>query len=225
MFKPTSDKAIAYYRVSTAQQGESGLGLDAQRAAVERFVASRGLRIVGEYTEIETGTSKRERVEIHKAIAAAREHNAVLLIAKLDRLARNVAFVSALQESGVQFAAVDMPDANTLTVQILAAVAEQEARLISERTRAALEAKRERVGEWRVSQLTQEGRERGAATMRRRAVKESQSAAHVARLLREKGLSYRQIAEELNSNGHKTRRGKAFAAMTVKRMLDRVGVE
>lgn len=225
MFKPTSDKAIAYYRVSTAKQGESGLGLEAQQASVQRFCEQRGLRIVGEYTEVETGTSKKRRVEIHKAISAARERGAVLLIAKLDRLARNVAFISALQEAAVDFAAVDMPDANTMTIQILAAVAEQEARLISERTKAALDAKRERVGEWRVSNLTQDARERGAAAMHEQAVKESQSAAYAARLLRQSGLSYAKIAEELNTNGYTTRRGRKFQAMTVKRILDRVGVE
>jgi len=214
--------AVAYYRVSTRRQGESGLGLDAQRAAVERYAASNCLEIVAEFTEVETGTNKRVRAEIRRAIDAARAGGAVLLIAKLDRLARNVTFISQLMDSGVTFTAVDMPQANELTIHIMAAMAQHEASMISERTRAALAAKRERDGEWRISQLDDDARQRGAETMRQRAIEAQRAAAYTARMLRDGGLSYAAIADKLTANGYKTRRGKAYHAMTVKRMLDRL---
>lgn len=220
-----TEKAIAYYRVSTKKQGASGLGLEAQRAAVESYAVGAGLAIIGEYTEVETGTNKRTRPELARAMQAAQAAGATLLIAKLDRLARNVHFISGLMESGVKFVAVDMPEVDNLTIHILAAVAEKEAQLISQRTRAALEAKREREGEWRVSQLDDAARRRGAATMRRRAARAYRGVAYTARLLRNAGMSYSAIADELNANGFTTSRGKPFRAMTVKRILDRAGEE
>lgn len=132
---------IAYYRVSTDKQGKSGLGLDAQRQAVAGFVAGRG-EIVAEHTEIESTRNKRP--ELHAALEACRKHKATLLIARLDRLARNVAFISNLMESRVDFLAVDMPEANRLTIHILAAVAEHEREMISKRTKAALQAAKAR---------------------------------------------------------------------------------
>ena len=221
----TYDGAVAYYRVSTRQQGESGLGLEAQRTAVTRFAESECLTILDTFTEVETGTNKRQRPELSRAIAAAKANGAVLLIAKLDRLARNVHFVSGLMESGVKFVAVDMPYANEMTIHILAAVAQDEAQRISQRTKAALEAKRERDGEWRVSNLDDEARQRGAETMRQRAVEEYKSVAYTAGLLRQQGMSYREIADELNANGYRTRQGKEFHAMTVSRILDRATEE
>jgi DNA invertase Pin-like site-specific DNA recombinase len=130
---------IAYYRVSTAQQGSSGLGLEAQREAVSRHIASTGGRLIDEYEEIESG-KRNDRPQIAAALAACRAKRAVLVIAKLDRLARNVAFISALMDSGVDFVAADMPVANRLTVHVLAAVAEHEREMISQRTKAALQA-------------------------------------------------------------------------------------
>src|SRR5262245_37959784 len=132
---------IAYYRVSTDKQGTSGLGLDAQRQAVGSFVAGGG-EIVAEYTEIESTRNKRP--ELHAALEACRKHKATLLIARLDRLARNVAFISHLMESRVDFVAVDMPEANRLAIHILAAVAEHEREMISKRTQAALRAAKAR---------------------------------------------------------------------------------
>ena len=134
---------VAYYRVSTEKQGRSGLGLEAQRAAVARHVAARGGRLAGEFVEIESGR-RRDRPQLAAALAACRAHRGMLVIAKLDRLARNVHFVSGLMESGVEFVAADMPTVNRLTVHILAAVAEEEARMISARTKAALAAAKER---------------------------------------------------------------------------------
>src|SRR5580704_1813705 len=144
---PGQPRFVSYYRVSTAQQGASGLGLEAQREAVSRYVASvnggAGGVIVADFTEIESG-KKSDRPQIAAALAACRLRRATLVIAKLDRLARNVHFVSSLMESGVDFVACDNPEANRLTVHILAAVAEHEAAMISARTQAALEAARAR---------------------------------------------------------------------------------
>ncbi len=135
--KPTA--FVAYLRVSTIRQGESGLGLEAQRAAVEAFARQHGGAILSSYVEVETG-KRSDRPELAKALSAARKARATLLIAKLDRLARNVAFIANLMDAGVEFLACDQPFASRLTLHILAAVAEDEARRISERTRAALQA-------------------------------------------------------------------------------------
>ena len=134
---------VAYYRVSTDKQGRSGLGLEAQRAAVAAHVAATHGTVAAEFVEVESGRRK-DRPQLAAALAAARIHRAILVIAKLDRLARNVHFVSGLMESGVEFVAADLPTVNRLTVHILAAVAEEEARMISARTKAALAAAKAR---------------------------------------------------------------------------------
>jgi DNA invertase Pin-like site-specific DNA recombinase len=140
-------KFVSYLRVSTARQGASGLGLEAQRATVAAYVAPDS--ILREFVEVESG-KRADRPQLAAAIAFARMTGARLVIAKLDRLARNVAFVANLMDSGVDFVACDMPEANRLTVHIMAAMAEAEARAISERTKAALAAKRARGdAEWR----------------------------------------------------------------------------
>ncbi len=136
-------KLVAYYRVSTKQQGQSGLGLEAQEIAVRDYAKGTGAAILAKYTEIESGKLA-DRPQLAKAVAHARRAKAKLVIAKLDRLARNVAFLSALMDSGVEFVACDNPHANRLTIHILAAVAEDEARRISERTKAALAAAKAR---------------------------------------------------------------------------------
>src|SRR4051794_33128778 len=136
------DKYIAYYRVSTDRQGCSGLGLDAQRAAVASYLAGRE-PLLAEYTEIESG-KKNDRPQLAVALGECHRRRARLVIAKLDRLARNVHFISGLMESGVDFVAVDMPEANRLTLHILAAVAEHEREMISRRTKEALAAAKAR---------------------------------------------------------------------------------
>jgi DNA invertase Pin-like site-specific DNA recombinase len=140
---PSQSRFVAYLRVSTDKQGRSGLGLEAQRAAVERYVSGAHGRIVAEHVEIESGR-KRDRPQLVAALADCRTRRGVLVIAKLDRLARNVAFISNLIEGGVEFVAADMPKVNRLTLHILAAVAEEEARMISARTKAALGAAKAR---------------------------------------------------------------------------------
>src|SRR5258707_6906292 len=134
---------VAYLRVSTVRQGESGLGLEAQRATVEAFARQHGGAIVASFVEVETG-KRSDRPELAKALQAARKAKATLLIAKLDRLARNVAFIANLMDAGVDFLACDQPFASRLTLHILAAVAEDEARRLSERTKAALQAAKAR---------------------------------------------------------------------------------
>jgi DNA invertase Pin-like site-specific DNA recombinase len=134
---------FSYYRVSTAQQGASGLGLEAQREAVSRHVAGAQGVIVSEFQEVESG-KKNDRPQIAAALAACRLRRATLIIAKLDRLARNVYFISSLMESGVDFVACDNPHATRLTIHILAAVAEHEREMISARTIAALAAAKAR---------------------------------------------------------------------------------
>jgi DNA invertase Pin-like site-specific DNA recombinase len=130
-------KFIAYFRVSTARQGRSGLGLDAQKLAVGNFLAGERAELVGEHTEIESGR-RTDRPELERALATCRVHGATLVIAKLDRLARNVEFIARLMNSGVEFVASDMPAANKLTIHVMAAMAEYEREAISARTKAAL---------------------------------------------------------------------------------------
>lgn len=223
MSNTPSNKAIAYYRVSTQKQGASGLGLEAQRSSVEAYARANGLDIVAEFTEIETGTRKRKRKEIYKAMSETQRVNGVLLIAKLDRLARNVHFISGLMESGVNFVAVDMPNVTKLTLHILAAVAEEEARLISARTKEALESARKRGVKLGAPQnMTPEAQRAGATANKERAIEAYNSDIDYIRILRdEKHLSYRAIAEKLNARKKSTRKGKEFKAMTVKRLLDR----
>ena len=138
-------KLVAYYRVSTRKQGESGLGLEAQQLCVGDFARYGQHAVIAAYQEIETG-KRSDRPELARAIAHARRAKATLVIAKLDRLARNVHFLSGLMESRIEFVCCDNPHANRLTLHILAAVAEDEARRISERTKAALAAYKARGG-------------------------------------------------------------------------------
>lgn len=214
-------KFVAYYRVSTAKQGRSGLGLEAQRASVQGYV--RDGRIVAEYVEIESG-KRDDRPKLAQAIAHAQREGATLIIAKLDRLARSVAFIFALRDSGAKFIACDMPEANTLTIGLLAALAQHERELISERTKAALKAKKARgcvLGS--PQNLTREGTLKAAEVRRRRALEDpaNRRATELASLYRNCGLSYAAIAVKLNSNNHTTRRGKTFSACTIQRLLQR----
>lgn len=218
--------AVAYYRVSTAKQGQSGLGLEAQRAAVAEFARMHGYNVVEEFTEVETGTAKRKRVAIFQAIEAAQARGATLLIAKLDRLARNVHFISGLIEAKVDFKAVDMPQVDTFTLHVLAAVAEQEAKAISSRTKAALSAAKARgtvLG-------AQTGQDRFGEAGRLKAARHRSEAAQQAysrllvqtvKQLKADGHSLRGIAKRLNDLGERTREGAEFTAVHVSRILKR----
>jgi DNA invertase Pin-like site-specific DNA recombinase len=210
-------KFIAYYRVSTSRQGESGLGLEAQRAAVISYLNGGKWQLLEEFTEVESG-KKSKRPQLAAAMAAAKKAKATLIIAKLDRLARNLHFISGLMESGVDFLAVDNPTANRLTVQILAAVAEDEARRISERTKAALAAAKARG-----TKLGKNGKKLAAAN---RAAAD-QSAADLKPLLSKSiaaGLTRAEIADTLNRQGIPTARGGKWHATTVQRIVARLGM-
>jgi len=213
---------VAYFRVSTARQGQSGLGLEAQQAAVRTFVGNDAM-LVAEYTEIESGR-KNTRPQLQAAITRAKQEGAVLLVAKLDRLARNVAFLATLMESHVRFKAVDLPAADEFTLHILAAVAQKEATAIATRTRDALAAKKARghvLGT--PANLTADATERGLLVRQQNAQQHlaNRQAAQLATLLHATGLSLRAIARRLNESGYRTRRGKAFHPMGVQRLLAR----
>lgn len=208
---------IAYYRVSTDRQGASGLGLDAQREAVKRHIGDRG-QLLAEFTEIESGRRHKNRPQLLAALDQCRKRRAVLLIARLDRLARNVAFISGLMESGADFVAADMPEANRLTIHILAAVAEHEREMISQRTKAALaqtKARGTRLGNPRPLEALEKA---NAATAHLRPAPE------VLRLIeqrRSEGKKLREIAHELNRLGNRTPRGKHWYASTVRSQIYR----
>lgn len=218
---------VAYYRVSTQRQGRSGLGLEAQTACVGAHIeAARGV-LVGEFTEVESG-KRDERPQLRKALGAARAAGAVLIVAKLDRLSRSVRFIHELKESGVQFVACDLPDFNTLTLGIFATFAQHERERISERTKAALDAKREREGEWRVSNLTETAREKGHERNRFEALRNLSTRQAAAFVLEAwegpswHGLSLRAKAERLNDAGFQTPKGGAFSAAQVSRLEARI---
>lgn len=217
-------KYIAYYRVSRKEQGISGLGLSAQKTSVTNFVRNQEGTIIQEFTEIETGTNKRERVEIHRAIELAKIEDAILVIAKLDRLSRNVNFVSSLMDAGIEFVAVDMPSANHFTIHIFSALAEQEAKLISSRTRLALaELKKKGIALGNPKNLNDEARAKGTLKVKENAINNDRNrqAQSIIVNCKEKGMSYRQIAEYLNELNFKTRYGNQFMAPTVHQLYSR----
>jgi DNA invertase Pin-like site-specific DNA recombinase len=217
-----SGKWVSYLRVSTDKQGKSGLGLEAQRKAVADFLNGGRWELLTEFVEVESG-NRSDRPQLAAALAACKKHKAKLVIAKLDRLARNVNFVSGLMETGVEFVAADMPFANKLTIHILAAVAEHEREAISARTKAALAAAKARgvkLGgpKLPLAQLN------GAKANRTEA---DQFAANTLPLIREAqktgASSLRAIAEILNARGVRTARGGRWAATQVREILRRTG--
>lgn len=220
-----SGRCIAYYRVSTARQGRSGLGIEAQQQAVHAYLSGGQWTLVAEITEIESG-KRSDRPQLAAALAACRLHKATLVIAKLDRLARNVAFVSALMESGVDFVACDFPTANRLTIHILAAVAEHEARMISDRTKAALaaaKARGTRLGGFRGRAGTNFDCERARATQTSLADQRARDLTATVRAIQAEGhQSLRAIGRQLAMRGIPTSRGGAWSSSQVSNMLKRI---
>jgi len=215
-------KLIPYYRVSTRKQGESGLGLESQQACVAEFARIGQHEIIASYQEIETGKSC-DRPELSKAISHSKRAKGVLVIAKLDRLSRNVHFLSCLMESHVEFECCDNPNANRLTLHILAAVAEDEARRISERTRAALAAYKARGGKLGTpANLTPEAGRKGSEATKKQARDAYAALLPDLRQWRGAGLSYRTIAAMLNGGGRTTRTGAPWNHNQVKRVLSKV---
>jgi DNA invertase Pin-like site-specific DNA recombinase len=211
---------IAYYRVSTPRQGRSGFGLEAQQQAVNAFLHGHEELIIERFTEIESGR-KNDRPQLTAELDACRKYKAVLVIAKLDRLARNVHFISGLIESGVEFVAVDMPEANRLTIHILAAVAEHERETISQRTKAALQAAKARG-----TKLGSPDPKKGAA-IRSRVLqdKADRFAARVLPIIRglqtEGVTSYKALARALNGRGIPTVNKRQWYGTTVKNVMFR----
>ena len=219
---------IAYERVSTARQGASGLGLEAQRNAIDRFATSRDAQALGRFTEVESGKNP-NRPELKKAIQLARLTGATLVIAKLDRLSRNAAFLLTLRDSGVHFLAVEMPEANDLTVGIMALVAQQEREAISKRTKEALAVAK--------AHGVKLGNPNGATALRRTgkgavALREAVAAnadqfadglAPVLLDIRTQGhVTLRALAAELNRRGMMTRRGGTWQVSNVRDLINRV---
>ena len=221
-------RLVAYERVSTARQGRSGLGLEAQRKAIDDFAAGRGATVIGRFTEVESGR-KADRPELAKALTLAKLTGATLVIAKLDRLSRNAAFLLTLRDSGVRFLAADMPGANDLTVGIMALVAHQEREAISRRAREALAAAKARGAKL--------GNPNGAAALRRagkggQALREVVTAnadrhatdlADVDANIRADGATtLRALASEMNARGILTRRGGRWQVSNIGNLLSRV---
>ena len=210
-----TERYVAYYRVSTQRQGVSGLGLEAQRASVLAYNGA----VLAEYVEVESGRRHVNRPELERALGHCRSAKAILLIAKLDRLSRNVAFLASLMESGVEFVACDMPQASRFTLHILAAVAEHESKMISERTKAAIAARVARGQAWD-HPVPPRGTPETAAKAReakaRKGLARKADFAPVVLEIRSRGIeSKRGIAAELNRLGYTGGRGGKFHASSV----------
>lgn len=218
------DQYIGYYRVSTKKQGKSGLGLEAQKTAVRNFLKSRGGEEIESFTEVESGKNP-DRPVLKSAIEHCKDEGAKLLVAKLDRLSRNAKFLftlkEELEEAGIGFTIADMPEANTLVLGFMASLAQYEAELISRRTKEGLaEARKQGKQIGSPENLTKEGREKGWATISRKARHDTDTrkAFHFIQPRRELGLSYSKIAQSLNKEGYRTSTGKKFYPAQVRKI-------
>ncbi|WP_183906667.1 recombinase family protein [Rufibacter immobilis] len=210
---------IAYYRVSTKKQGRSGLGLEAQVEIVKQHIATSG-QVVAEYTEVESG-KKNNRQGLKQALQHCQTSGATLIIAKLDRLSRDVEFIFSLKNSRVDFICCDIPDCNTLTLGIFATMAQYERERISQRITDALKAKKARGEVWNTSNtFTDEARAKAyqAISDNARQADYINNVLDTILLMREKGSSYRDIAAHLNMRGRTTRNGKPFTSVQVRRI-------
>ncbi|TQX90256.1 MULTISPECIES: recombinase family protein [unclassified Rhizobium] len=201
-------KYVAYYRVSTATQGQSGLGLEAQRKAVLNYGGSDP---IAEFTEVESG-KRDDRPQLTAALALAKANGCVLVIAKLDRLSRDVHFISGLLKEGVPIKAVDIPNADNFQFHIMAAVAEKEREMISERTKAAIAAKRARGDAWGTNLRRSTAADAFAATLD----------ATVKEIVADGAVLPAQIARELNGRGLLTVNGSQWGSGQVVRLLRRI---
>jgi len=226
--------------VSTQKQGFDGLGISSQKAAVKNYVRREDAEIIAEFTEVETGTRKRKRIEIYKAIDLAKKLGATLIVAKLDRLARDVEFTSALFNANVDFICCDNPTANKLTIQLLSVIAEHEAEVISTRIKSALAVKKERIkngvtsnkdgsimkavnGTYRLGNPNGFGdyQKLGVQKIKELALtnKSNIQAMDVVCNARKQNLTLQQIANKLNELQYTTRNGKNFTPTQVHRLL------
>ncbi len=223
----TDGRYVAYYRVSTAKQGRSGLGLDAQREAVRGFLNGSNWSLLAEHTEVESG-KRDDRPELAIALRTCRLTGASLIIARLDRLSRDAAFLLNLEKAGVEFVAADMPNANRLTVRLMAVIAQEEREMISARTKAALTAAKARgttLGGWRQTLKSGQPNEYtvdhtvGTKALQARADTFAATVGPLVREMRNAGDSLRQIAAALTEKGIRTPRGGAWTADAVNRVL------
>jgi DNA invertase Pin-like site-specific DNA recombinase len=223
---PQSPKFVTYLRVSTAKQGRSGLGLEAQQEAVRQFVTGRGGKIIApEFVEVETG-SRNDRPELDRALKRCRLTGATLVVAKLDRLSRNAAFLMTLRDSGVDFVAADLPEANTMTVGVMAVVAQHEREAISHRTKAALAAARARgtaLGGFRERAPNIATYQRkGVEVVRQSALQAAEERREAIEALQRESLSLNVMAARLNADSVRTSRGGKWTATAVKRTIARL---
>ncbi len=218
---------VAYYRVSTHRQGRSGLGLEAQQQAVHEYLDGGRWKLLAEFTEVESGRGN-DRPQLNAALSACRLHRATLIVAKLERLSRNAAFLLALRDSGVDFVAANMPEANRLTVGVLAVVAEHEREQISARTKGALAAARARgVRLGTPENLTAADRQRGsvlaAEARRRRAAQRALDVSPTIRELQAGGVrSLRKLGVALDERAIPAPHGGRWSAAQVRRLLRRL---
>jgi DNA invertase Pin-like site-specific DNA recombinase len=234
-------KYVAYYRVSTVKQGQSGLGLQAQKNSVANYI-NEDDKIIAEFTEIETGTRKKKRVEIYKALELTKKENAILIVGKLDRLARDVEFTSALYNARVDFLCVDYPSANKLTIQILSVIAENEAETISKRIKDALAVKKQKIENGiytnkdgstmqPIDGVVRLGNPNGFSNYQKLGVekikenaknnKANLQAMDIICSARNEGLTYQQIAVKLNHLQYTTRYNKKFNPIQVQRLFNK----
>lgn len=222
-------QVVSYLRVSTARQGASGLGLEAQRAAVAAYIAAGSHKLVAEYVEIESG-AKSKRPELAAALSSCHLHHATLVIAKLDRLARNVAFIANLMDGGVDFVACDMPHANRLTLHLLAAIAEHEREMIGQRTKAALQAAKARGvklgnpnGAKAISGRYLAGAVISGKRNQNRAIQRANAADNVIKDIMSSGIEgSRSIASALNQRSIPSPSGGAWYEEQVRRTMQRL---
>ena len=221
----TQPKFVAYYRVSTAKQGASGLGIEAQQESVRRFIAQQGGALVCELTEVESGR-KSDRAQLATALTECRLRGATLVTMKLDRLSRSVFFISQLMESGVDFRIVENPDATRMTIHIFAAIAENEVATIRLRTKAALQQAKARgvvLGGARSnsSLIHRLGVPASVAARKAKAAEKAKDILPIMLDLRARGRSLAEIATELNKNGYETPRKGQWSASQVRQTMIR----
>lgn len=225
-------RVVAYYRVSTLEQGRSGLGLDAQKSAVKEYIRRNAALLIAEFTEVES-RARNDRPQLQAALQRAALSNATLAIAKLDRLSRNAAFLLTLRDAGTDFVAIDMPHATPVTVGIMAVIAEEERRLISERTKAAMRAAKARGvklgnpnGAAAFRRTGMRGSKIGAQANKANAQPRAESLRAVVREIRKAGaITHASVAKALNDRHITTRTGNVWQASSVRVLLRRLELQ